>query len=107
MKLPPTAIKTLRLLAALALAAGGVWLLRFAAQALFHCGQRFFFCFAGCYNKMPRLPVFGGRGKCACFNNFFNYMARYRRVFKFAYAAPCSDCVKHILPPSVFPTDFQ
>ena len=34
MRLPPTAIKTLRLLAALALAAGGVWLLRFAARDL-------------------------------------------------------------------------
>lgn len=34
MKLPSTAIKTLRLLVALALAAGGVWLLRFAARDL-------------------------------------------------------------------------
>ena len=34
MRLPPTALKTLRLLAALALAAGGVWLLRFAARDL-------------------------------------------------------------------------
>ena len=34
MRLPPTAIKTLRLLVALALAAGGVWLLRFAARDL-------------------------------------------------------------------------
>ena len=34
MKLPPTAIKTLRLLVALVLAAGGVWLLRFAARDL-------------------------------------------------------------------------
>ncbi len=34
MRLQPTAIKTLRLLVALALAAGGVWLLRFAARDL-------------------------------------------------------------------------